>query len=164
MKAISILILLCSVYSFSFSQQLSAQRSPKEIKPVIGEMVTISNANNLEERTHKIVQYVTPDGGNGTFLKYESPEQNTSGTTKQALSALHIVPNPGNGHFTLSVSNAIIAPGQLFIYDMLGVIIMRATFNNPQSIVINLADYPSGVYFIRCILGNKVLNQRMVKQ
>lgn len=163
MKAISIIILLCSVYSFSFSQQLSVLRSPKEIKPIIGEMVTLSNSNNLEGSAHKLVKYRTPDGGQGTFLKYESIDQNTASITKKAASILRVVPNPNNGYFTVSVSNASVASGQLFIYDVLGIMIMSASFNNERSTEINLEDHPSGIYFIKCIEGDQVLNQRMVK-
>lgn len=75
MKAIFISIALCIVYSVSLCQPLSALRSPIGIKPVVGEMVTFSNAGNLEERTHKLLKYTTPDGGQGTFLKYAAPDQ-----------------------------------------------------------------------------------------
>ena len=164
MKAISISILLCSVYSFLFGQQLSVLRSPKEIKPIVGEMVTLSNTHNLEERTHKLLKYTTPDGGQGTFLKYAAPDQSPSATDEKAFSTLKIVPNPNNGHFTITISNAGIASGHLFIYDMLGVLVMSTPLNNAKSTVINLTEYPSGVYFIKYITGDQVLNQRMVRQ
>ena len=164
MKAIFISIALCIVYSVSLCQPLSALRSPIGIKPVVGEMVTFSNAGNLEERTHKLLKYTTPDGGQGTFLKYAGPDQSPSATVEKTSSTLIIVPNPNNGHFTISISNAGIASGHLFIYDMLGVLVMSTPLNNSKSTVINLTEYPSGVYFIKCISGDQVLNQRMVKQ
>lgn len=88
MKAIFISIALCIVYSVSFCQPLSALRSPKEIKPVVGEMVTLSNTDNLEERTHKLLKYTTPDGGQGTFLKYAAPDQSPLATVEKAFSTL----------------------------------------------------------------------------
>jgi len=164
MKAIYISILLCSVCSFSFGQELFVMRSPKEIKPVIGEMVTLSNANNLDERAHKLVKYETPDGGQGTFLKYESPEQNTARVTKQVAPILRVVPNPNKGYFTVSISNASDTSCRLFIYNMLGIMVMSSSIIKEKISLINLNDHPSGIYFIKCISGDQVLNQRIVKQ
>jgi hypothetical protein len=63
---------------------------------------------------------------------------------------LHISPNPGNGNFTLDLSNVKAAVKEITVYDQLGKLVNSSTLNdkNMQSMDFALS-LSSGIYFIK---------------
>ena len=164
MKNIFLCILLFGLYTTLYAQQLSSPVNLMEAKPAVGKWITKSPVNNMKQRTYRLSSYQTPDGGNGVFLKYDQPGAIVTAPIATASIQMKVEPNPNTGQFTVHISNSIPSPGQLFIYDVFGVIRYKTSLANSVTFVIDLSNQPSGVYFISYFSGDKVINKKMIMQ
>ncbi|WP_317896980.1 T9SS type A sorting domain-containing protein [Aurantibacillus circumpalustris] len=71
-----------------------------------------------------------------------------------------VYPNPNNGDFNISV-NTISESTRIEIYNGVGSLVYSEKIINELSNV-NLSDYSNGIYIVRIIENNKVLNQEKV--
>ena len=79
--------------------------------------------------------------------------------------SLSIFPNPGNGHFTLSIASDFVRinSGNIEIYNVLGEKIYQSEIKNPRS-EIDISQQPNGIYILRVNDNGQSLNQRLIKQ
>ena len=76
-----------------------------------------------------------------------------------------ITPNPTDGLFTLYLEDNSDLPYQLSIFDTMGRMIDASSFSTRNGVFredFDLTNYPSGVYFIRIVNGDKVGSRRVV--
>lgn len=158
------LIFLFGTNSILHAQQLAAPVNLREIKPSVGEWITETPVKSIEERTYRLSKYQTTDGGNGIFLQYDQSEAMVTIPIEIASIQMKVEPNPNNGQFTVRISNNIPSPGQLFVYDVFGLIRYKTSFGNSLTFLIDLSRQPSGVYFISYFSGDKVINKRVIIQ
>lgn len=79
----------------------------------------------------------------------------TTGIDAQTLqpNSISIFPNPTNGIFTIDVKAEISA---IEIYNLLGEKVAAKSVNTDK-VKLDLSDQPGGVYFIRCLIENKII-------
>lgn len=78
-------------------------------------------------------------------------------------SIFQIQPNPNNGNFIISAaSNAV--PEKIRIYNMLGKMVYLLDRNIGVTTNVDLADEPSGVYFVEVLSGGKGYYKKLIKE
>jgi len=90
--------------------------------------------------------------GQQEIIKIDQPELNNS---------VKIFPNPSNGLFSIESNTDL---KELFITDMNGKIIIRLENFEAGENKVDIANFPTGIYFVRYILDGKVLSEKVVKR
>jgi uncharacterized repeat protein (TIGR03803 family) len=82
--------------------------------------------------------------------------------TSEAIE-FNIIPNPNNGLFKLSVSNAELEPVfRISVIDLMGREVYSANFDKNKSIDINLSHLDNGIYLVRLFNVQLVSNKRLL--
>lgn len=70
---------------------------------------------------------------------------------------INIYPNPGKGYFTISgITNS-----NVYLYSSLSKHIR--TFENVSELIsIDISDFPNGIYLVKIIDGENVINKRII--
>lgn len=86
--------------------------------------------------------------------------------TETATQSLRMFPNPGKGKVTLTLSNPVKqAPLQLLAYNLQTTLLLNVRGNLPQiNQLLNqqLGKWANGVYLVRLVVANQVIEQRLV--
>ncbi len=79
-------------------------------------------------------------------------------------SAVNIFPNPNEGEFSISINNTSINNANIKILDINGKIIIDEVVNFDGELLkkYNLKSFSSGVYFIKIITENEILNKKII--
>jgi hypothetical protein len=75
---------------------------------------------------------------------------------------INIFPNPNNGSFTLAVNSS--KTKNIFVYDMMGKLVYSIDQTTDSTIPVDLTNQPDGVYFVRVVMGDAVVTEKLVKQ
>lgn len=75
--------------------------------------------------------------------------------------AVSVYPNPNNGTFTVSLSNLQLENAWVTLYDVTGRMVMSKQMHNDQEII-SLDNAAKGVYLMRIVMDNSVINKRIV--
>jgi hypothetical protein len=90
----------------------------------------------------------------------------TSGIAEKSMeTALHIVPNPSNGSFTVSIDNFSLDRVQITVFDVLGQIVYTTkseTISGNYSKDVILENAAKGMYTVRVYGGNKVVHKKII--
>ena len=70
-----------------------------------------------------------------------------------------IYPNPSNGLINLNLGNI---PDHIEIFNAFGTQVLDLE-TNQQEIVIDIQDYPKGIYILNLIYGNEIYSQKLLK-
>ena len=76
---------------------------------------------------------------------------------------LNIYPNPSTGKIYIKSGN--IFNGSLYIYNILGNIIINdedIILEKDEIISYNLSKYTNGIYFIKLVLSDKIINHKLI--
>ena len=85
--------------------------------------------------------------------------------TRNENTLISIFPNPNEGTFTLSTgSESDLFPATVFVYDVLGNIIYRATDVKSPLLNIDISGHAKGIYFVRVQKGNEQFLKKVAKQ
>lgn len=77
------------------------------------------------------------------------------------ISDLIIYPNPSsNGIFTLQFNNTFDA--KLVIFDLSGNKLRELNLINPQTVILNLSEFKTGVYFLKTHSGSKMETRKLI--
>ncbi len=76
---------------------------------------------------------------------------------------INIYPNPVNNILTIDLKNIKEKNLQLEISNLLGQMLYASKISSSKS-VIDISAYPSGVYFVRLISPEKIINRKFVKE
>jgi hypothetical protein len=74
--------------------------------------------------------------------------------------SVSVFPNPGNGHFTLAISEK---KGTVDIYNVVGKKVYHYEIKNQKS-EIDISNQPEGVYFVKICTGQKMRTEKIVIQ
>lgn len=97
---------------------------------------------------------------NDLDVNMESQNMNTA--SEEEL--FSVFPNPGNGVFYLNMSGKMEAGDALLtVYDLTGESILQLTISEPMN-SLSISGYPSGVYLLRVIQGNRMQTRKLVVQ
>ena len=77
-------------------------------------------------------------------------------------SEIQISPNPNNGQFNIKISK-INDNSNYSIYNNLGSLIETGIIVNDETLI-NISDQPSGIYYVKIIIGNEVFNEKIIKE
>ncbi len=76
-----------------------------------------------------------------------------------------VSPNPSTGVFQLTFNEFISEKGGYAVYDVLGKMILEKEIPKDISTSeINLENYPQGVYLLRIVVGDTVVNKKLIKE
>jgi len=76
--------------------------------------------------------------------------------------SMQAIPNPSNGLVTLTFPNGDVK--NVVIYDMRGKVVFKNENLRGNSLQVNIADQPAGVYLIKTISGDKITSKKIIKQ
>ncbi|NOZ33912.1 MAG: T9SS type A sorting domain-containing protein [Chlorobi bacterium] len=79
----------------------------------------------------------------------------------QIKSGISIAPNPNNGFFTVKINNLTAANSFIEIYSMSGKLIYQKNINS-DVFNIDLSNQAKGIYFVRIIFGNQIINSKLM--
>ena len=128
-----------------------------------------------------------PSGGRPTIVSFVSPEIRFGGVTgtfslfyhdwpvgiegppafDPAAVILQVYPNPGREVFNLKLDNAGSPEIEILVYSLSGKLVRRKSFSNvPGELFtrLDLGDQPAGIYHLRVIDGDRILDRKLVKQ
>jgi hypothetical protein len=78
-----------------------------------------------------------------------------------AQDAVNVYPNPNNGTFTVSVNDLRFGNADVVLYDVTGRIIMSKQIRRNKEII-SVNNAAKGVYLLRIVTGDSVINKRIV--
>ncbi len=125
--------------------------------------------------------YITPGcfGGTKMFNNYDNSDENNltddfsenADTSNSFLKKIkssnsNIVtynPNPNNGIFTISMSGNTDNINSIEIYNTLGNKIYQSDFETNTKLI-NISQYPKGIYIVKVFSGNEVFVEKVVYQ
>lgn len=87
------------------------------------------------------------------------------GTPEADEDLISLYPNPGSERVTITLSPSIGHSVNILIYNSLGQIIKTITetnFNNDKSIVLDVSDFNSGVYFVAIRSGYRSITKKLL--
>ena len=127
--------------------------------------INCSDYKPVSDQIHQIFNVIlsgsyavilTKNGCSDTSSCYEVI---TSGVSQSySRPELTIYPNPSNGKFQISISNSKYNENfKLVIYNIQGKQIFQNTTNSAS--VIDLNNQPKGIYFIKVLFGQFILNK-----
>ncbi len=101
-----------------------------------------------------VTQFYLVKGYNTTSFDYLNIEGNQLG----------VFPNPSNGIFKVKLPMAPNSPTQLYIYSVDGKLLNTVNIAGGQSIInININQHPNGIYLLKAISNNVVLQGKVIK-
>lgn len=73
-----------------------------------------------------------------------------------------VAPNPSTGSFTIRTNKALQTSGTLYLYNSVGHLLLKRTFDGYQDF--NLENYPKGTYVLRLLHGEEIVQQQVIIQ
>jgi hypothetical protein len=93
------------------------------------------------------------------YLTVEEAEE-----VKNTIAELQVTPNPNNGRFTIRLSDTEQDVQKILeVFNIQGSKVYGTTFTG-NSLNVNLAASPRGVYLVRVVVGNKLLTKKVIIQ
>jgi hypothetical protein len=121
---------------------------------------TLSGAE-LPVGTTTVVWTITDEAGNTAECSFDITVKKYTTVSEIVSSEVLVYPNPTSGIINLDFSE--IKVQKLFVSDMTGkTLISKQAINQKE--LIDLSNYPSGIYFINIITNNKVFTTKLVKK
>ena len=81
------------------------------------------------------------------------------------INAFIITPNPSADQFEIIFKDEFKHEVFIEVYDVLGKKIINTAFSKRvKNSFVNLDYYPKGVYFLRIIVGNSIINKKLIKK
>jgi len=109
--------------------------------------------------------------GSGSYYNqsqgiYDSATINAAGifSVADAPVFIHVYPNPSNGSFYVAIPSQLSGMGTYHVKDMTGKEILNGSYINISQFVIDLANYPAGVYLLSMNTEKAVAVQKLVKE
>lgn len=96
------------------------------------------------------------------FMAYPLGQQEISGQLNDLVS---VYPNPGNGLFTIEVTNRTAGSLGIEVYSSNGRLIMKESYNDAKPVyteTLDLSGQPGGIYYMRIITGKTVSCRKLV--
>lgn len=104
----------------------------------------------------------------GNYHRYNFSVGFGLGLDEQELShEISVFPNPSNGECTIEVSGNVNNKADLFIYDMMGRLILSEKMNASGSFAeshLDLTSYQNGQYLVKIITNDQVYTKNLIKQ
>ena len=97
----------------------------------------------------------------GANSKSGSGIANSSEMTSIIINPLNIYPNPNNGEFKISVENNS-EISTIDIYNLMGEKVFNSDMNKTMN-EIDISNQPKGVYFVEITIGDKIFNEKIIK-
>lgn len=103
-------------------------------------------------------------GGNFRLGGNNNPENNSNTATNSIVKALNVLiyPNPNTGIFNISMSKEVKA-ATIEVYDLMGKKIVAKNIET-NSGVIDISDYPKGIYMIKVLANQQTFMSKVVYQ
>jgi hypothetical protein len=73
-----------------------------------------------------------------------------------------IIPNPTFNNFTVTLPGNVNETCEVSIYDIFGKVVLKKKRNAGETLAFNMADYESGVYFVKVKSGDEEKTKRLV--
>ncbi len=116
---------------------------------------------------HAILKIVNvTDGGNNLYIDNINLGASAVGIFENTPDARSVVvyPNPANEQVVLTIDhNAFAKDAELHLYDLMGNSVYEEKMSSAQQ-VLDLRNYPAGIYFITIRTQNSVLTKKLIKQ
>ncbi len=112
------------------------------------------------------INELNPQSTNVSFSVPESSLTNTNDVA-ETISGFVVYPNPVSEKATLSFESAKAQQAILRIAAMTGQTVLSQNmqlFEGPQRVELNLANLPSGLYFVNLTSGQKVITAKLIKE
>jgi hypothetical protein len=74
------------------------------------------------------------------------------------MNEIKISPNPSNGYFQFDLER----DSKVVIYNCLGAIIYTRSISEPNRLIVDLRNHPSGMYYMQVLQGNKWSNSKIM--
>lgn len=130
-----------------------------------------SNGNYIitDQMSNVLVQMTVVDFGNSTthnFCVTSLPTDVANITIEDVVQNIQIYPNPNKGIFTVAVDLSTRNEMQLQVYNAMGQLLQNHQNEGAQNYLydIDLSENPAGFYFVKVIVGGKVLTRKVIKQ
>jgi len=133
---------------------------------IIDQEAAISSLDDTWTGTETIV-FIATDGGPGGSLSNSDEVQFTINTSVSIdisnMGSIGLYPNPSDGELIIDTFGD---PGDLtiVIYDTQGRIIKQGSYRNVSKLRENVYAYPSGIYHIEVISGEKIRVMKFLKE
>ncbi|MFH1319448.1 MAG: T9SS type A sorting domain-containing protein, partial [Bacteroidota bacterium] len=111
---------------------------------------------------------IVTDGNGNTETASATVDEITGIETQtgfEPLSELMVYPNPNRGIFNLKIYLEEKEDINIKIFDMQGQLIWKKdfrSFENFESLVIDLSDYSGGIYHLQIVYGNGIINKKVI--
>ena len=77
-------------------------------------------------------------------------------------SEIQIYPNPTNDIVNIQLQNLPENKSDIYVYDFSGKLILNSSFSDDNT-SIDLSNYSTGVYFIKIVTENQIINKKIIK-
>jgi Zn-dependent metalloprotease len=101
----------------------------------------------------------------GVINTTENSSENTITEQKKSIdrsASFDIIPNPSEGIFKL-VSSEDSKPSVIIVTDMLGGLVKEIKVSKEQDTLIDLNEFPDGMYFIKVLINETTITKRIIK-
>jgi hypothetical protein len=102
------------------------------------------------------------DCNSPNIIDEEEEEEEEIAVTPELVQSFDVMPNPAVEKMTIRTDNLPIVGTQMFVYDRMGKIVERVNLVEQSTDVI-LADYSSGLYYIKIISGKYQSSKAFIK-
>ena len=107
-------------------------------------------------------------GAKGVFsLRYYAYPMNQEDIEFSGDAQLKIWPNPGTGIFNIRLEDAFSREVEIMVHDLNGKLVMQKEFNGVSGSLhtrIDLAGRAAGIYHLRVVDGDRILDRKLVKK
>ncbi len=100
----------------------------------------------------------------GGYIEFTSDKSNNNLIHNRENSIeLVVYPNPSNGVFNINLNTKQLQSGTVSVFDYHGKMVKTIELKNENQII-DIRNFPSGIYFVKVLYGNQIIHRKIVKQ
>lgn len=122
-------------------------------------------SNSLESGTIYFWQVVSNnDCGNTNSPVFSFTTEVIDQVEELNQSKVDIIPNPSQGMVQITFSEILPGTVQFDLYSVNGQLLQQKQSQGQSEVILNLQEYPDGIYLLRLINDNQVMTQKLILQ
>lgn len=121
----------------------------------------------LHVEEEAVVGPITPDSESMAYTDFRTKVQECLQVTDIDIAhpvkeSLSVTPNPCREELQINLSFAPELTGEVYLLDANGSVVKKVK-HNVASLTLDISLYPSGLYFVKVVQGNRTFTQKVVK-